>query len=241
MIEASRRRLAVFDDDLINDGQFSEVNLRRGLIGYWRLDNGVADSSLSGLTLTNNNGVAFDSAGKVGNAASFVASSSKSLSVAHSAPLAFTTSFTLAFWANPTTLPAGMVACAKDTNTTMLLLASTASLAMRIGGASNSGTFANALAQSTWGHHVWRYDGSQSDNAGRLRYTLNGTARTLTFNGTIPSSITNSSGTFFIGTYSGLSLYWDGLIDEMALYSRPISDSEVSEIYSRGNAGKRIW
>lgn len=58
--------------------------LSNGLVGYWKTDESsgnAADSSGNGLTLTNNNTVAY-AGGKFGNAASFTAASSRYLSTA---------------------------------------------------------------------------------------------------------------------------------------------------------------
>jgi len=72
--------------------------LSNGLVGYWKTDetsSTAADSSGNGLTLTNNNTVAY-AAGKFGNAASFTAASSRYLSTATT----ITGIKTVSFWTN---------------------------------------------------------------------------------------------------------------------------------------------
>jgi hypothetical protein len=40
------------------------------------------------------------------------------------------------------------------------------------------------------------------------------------------------------GSFSGLAGFWDGSIDEISLYNRPLTASEIQAIYSAGSAGK---
>src|SRR5438876_10841799 len=77
----------------------SNSTLLNGLTVYYALSN-TSDATGGGLTLTNHNTVTF-SAGKVGNAANFVAASSQYLSRADSAAFQMGTGdFSVAAWVN---------------------------------------------------------------------------------------------------------------------------------------------
>ena len=68
--------------------------------------------------------------------------------------------------------------------------------------------------------------------------TYNGSAINLYINGQLvgtkayTGSITNSANSLEIGRGAGESYYWNGKIDEMKIYNRSLSASEVSEHYS---------
>lgn len=94
-----------------NDPAFlqSTSPLRRGLVGYWRLEEASGtryDCSSQGGHLTSNNSVG-NSTGKVGNGATFLRSSVQTLTAGSSNYLQFTisSSFTLSAWVNLTNVP----------------------------------------------------------------------------------------------------------------------------------------
>jgi len=69
-------------------------------------------------------------------------------------------------------------------------------------------------------HVRWEYDGSGAANADRLKLWVNGTARTLSFTGTIPASIPDLTGIdLLVGDYRSGGLSWGGQIYTPAFYN----------------------
>lgn len=70
------------------------------------------------------------------------------------------------------------------------------------------------------------YDGSQSTNANKLKIYVNGVQKTLSFVGTIPSTIISNVSNFSIGRGRG---NWFGRLDDLRIYNRALSSVEVHE------------
>jgi hypothetical protein len=72
-----------------------------------------------------------------------------------------------------------------------------------------------------WHHYLLQYDGRQASNATRLRLWINNIERSLSYTGTIPSSIGATSRTFKIGEWeTGFSTC---LLDDLWLFNKPAS------------------
>lgn len=92
-----------------------------------------------------------------------------------------------------------------------------------IGSAGGDGAF--ATNDTNWHHIAYTYDGSQTGNSNRLHGYLDGVQQTLSFGGTIPATTTSDTGAFRLGLVEGL--YSNGLIDEVRIYNRVLSLSEI--------------
>ena len=94
-------------------------------------------------------------------------------------------------------------------------------------GVSNSAGFINL---NTWYHCVVTYDG-----AGNIAFYKNGSAVD-----TQTVSWTDGAGTAdaWIGSFLGASNYFGGIIDEVGIWNRVLSASEVTELYN-GGTGKQ--
>lgn len=90
---------------------------------------------------------------------------------------------------------------------------------------------------NTWRHIVMTYDGTQSNPANRVQLYLDGTLLSTTMSGTIPSALQNSTGSFSIGSFPGLGRSLTGAIDQVKLFNRVLSPSEVSAEYAAQAAG----
>ena len=79
------------------------------------------------------------------------------------------------------------------------------------------------------------FDGSQSGNANRLKFYLNGTLQTLADSGTIPATTGNISSNFWIGGSpdSGIR-HLNGLIDDVRVYDRALTAGEISTLAGGG-------
>jgi len=87
----------------------------------------------------------------------------------------------------------------------------------------------------SWVHAVMVYDGTQAGNSTRLKLYINGEERQLVFSaGTVPASIPAfPSSELSIGKVAGLTRYWDGSLDEVAIWDVALSASEIEQIYER--------
>jgi hypothetical protein len=106
------------------------------------------------------------------------------------------------------------------------------------GGISN--TNLGATATGTWYHMTVVYDGTQSSNADKLKIYLDGTQKTFdSFSGTVPSTISYGSvSNNWIGKPSYSTSYqhdFDGKIDEVVIYDKALTSTEVSALYNGGS------
>lgn len=85
-------------------------------------------------------------------------------------------------------------------------------------------TFAiSTVNDSTWYHLATVHDGTN------ITLYLNGSSLGTT---TIPGVPSTAGNSFYIGRFTSGSYYWNGYLDEVALFNRALTSSEVSNIYS---------
>lgn len=218
------------------------------LVSFWKLDeaSGTRDDAHSTNNLTDNNTVT-SAQGVRGDAAHFVIANSEFLSVADNATLDFVSAFSLSVWIKQTALVADQVIAAKWTYQTQgswVLQADNANsdelqliIATSLGdsGTTLARTSDANLVAGTWYHLVMIYDGSQTGNANRLKFYVNNVQKTLTFAGTIPASLQNSTADFNLGKFGGsLTRYFGGDMDLAGLWSRALAETEVRALYNIG-------
>ena len=98
----------------------------------------------------------------------------------------------------------------------------------------NRGYISNSGIYTTdeWVHIVMVFDGSATGNSNRLKAYIQGTERTLTYDGTIPSSTGTSTANSWIGGRS--STKFSGDIDQVRVFSKALSSNEVGKLYGNG-------
>ena len=102
-------------------------------------------------------------------------------------------------------------------------------------GDGNTNTFGSFTSNDTdWHHVVFVFDGNLSGNANRAKAYLDGVAQSLTFNNTIPAFTQPSTDAFTVGRDAVLSTFSDGNIDEVRVYSRAFTQTEVTNLYNLG-------
>jgi hypothetical protein len=98
-------------------------------------------------------------------------------------------------------------------------------------------TTSNILVRNEWVHLAVVFNGFGLTNAQKLKIYKNGVEQTLSFNGTIPSTVESAVGG---GLYVGLDPLFGGLyrgyVDEIRMYSRSLTASEVMDLYQSGAA-----
>ncbi|HVZ66915.1 MAG TPA: LamG domain-containing protein, partial [Patescibacteria group bacterium] len=91
-----------------------------------------------------------------------------------------------------------------------------------------------ALNDTNWHHVVLVFDGTQSGN-NKLKGYVDGKLASLSYTGTIQATTPNMSGqNFYIGRSAGS--YSDGQIDDVKLFSYPLTAAQVKTLYNQGSA-----
>lgn len=98
---------------------------------------------------------------------------------------------------------------------------------------SNGSTLAIRYSATTLSSNIWYYGvGVYDAGATTLTVYLNGVNDNGTLSGTVPSSIFDSTNNVVIGTSSGvLGEFFGGSVDDVRMYSRALSSSEVAVLY----------
>ena len=98
----------------------------------------------------------------------------------------------------------------------------------------NRGYISNSGIYTTdeWVNIVMVFDGSATGNSNRLKAYIQGTERTLTYDGTIPSSTGTSTANNWIGGRA--STKFSGDIDQVRVFNKALSSAEVSKLYGNG-------
>lgn len=219
--------------------------LTTSLVSYWDLEeaSGTRYDLHGSNNLTDNNTVT-SATGKVGNAADFEASNSEYLSItdASQSGLDITGDLSFSAWIKLESLTTGAVhtICAKDngaaersylfsvwdsgTNNWNLMLWSWDSGS---GGEIFNVTWSPSTA--TWYHVVMTYDVSAS----KAEFFVNGSSigsETLT-----NTDIYSGSGPFSIGGRGDGAYLFDGVIDEVGIWSKVLTSTEITDLYNSGN------
>ena len=186
----------------------------------------VGDSSGNGNHGTTNGTVQW-TAGKIGGAMSFDGSSgcvtvpfSESLRVKNRGE-----GFTVSAWFNARALPTEYKVIVQQgdlngTGRTWLFVQQTAEIRSSLGGSATQSGF--GIEANTWYHAaVVVKEGGTADT---VQIYVNGRPAG-------PATIKNvedSEGTFYIGCQKTPTNFWDGLLDDIRIYGRPLSDGEVA-------------
>lgn len=214
------------------------------LKAYYRLENGslTTDSSSSGYTLTNYNTVA-DATGMFGGAGDFESGSSQYLSVADAScpDLEISGSQTWMCWVKPESVSANMHPMGKSpsnaSNYRRLFVTSAGAAGFTITGLTTNTAVTTAngiITAGNWYHLCGVYDAT----AQKLSIYVNGAATTVTASGSAP----DTNGDFSIGrlgTWTG-GEYFDGLIDDAAIFSSALSPDSIKELYEGRTVGE-LW
>jgi PKD repeat protein len=195
-----------------------------GLVAAYGFNEGTGttagDSSGQGQTGTIN-GATWTTAGKYGNALSFIGATSR-VTVPDSPVLGLTTGMTLEAWVYPTAAPTGWRAIVhKDVDRYYLMASSDTSNRPAIGatfGSGNQNVYGPAtLPTNTWRHLAATYDGTL------VRLFVDGVE---VANAPQTSPITTSTAVLTIGA-DFYGEYFQGLIDELRIYNRALSATEI--------------
>jgi len=218
--------------------------LTDGLVSYWSLDeaSGTRADSHGSNTLADNNTVT-SATGKVDDCADFTATNSEYLSIpaASQTGLDSTGDMSIAGCINFDVLPTATAYClgqkygTASNSSWIAQMRKDASYGLRFynsddGSALGYHTISlDTLSTSTWYHIVVAYDAS----AGSIEVWQNGTSKG-SGTGSLKTSIYNGTSPFEMGRWGGAN-YLDGREDEVAIWNRLITNTEVGELYNSGN------
>lgn len=235
------RALTSYEVTNLYDGSLS--SLVYSVAGYFKLDesSGNAADSVGGVgTLTNSN-VTY-STGIISNGAVFNSTTDK-LSVASPSIINFarTVPFSIAFWINRSSLTDSAFLLSKQNQGGTwvgysIYAQSSGRLQFDFYDTSTAGigvyTTSNFLTStSTWYHVVLTYSGSSA--ASGVKIYINGDSKALTTALDTLAGTTTNSEPFVIGN-RGDTYNANGTIDELPVYTRELTASEVSALYNSG-------
>lgn len=226
------------------------MSLTTNLVSYWKLEettgNRIDAVVSSGNDLTEVNTVGY-SGGIIGNAASLVAANSEILVItnANQTGLSLTGNHSYSFWIKQASVPqySGLI-CKGDGyisgysldnfsyGNTMYVNFASASTVYAQWGAANVLTSADI---GNWVHIVATVDiGSAT---GGIIYK-NGVAQTMSAkSGTSTGPISSNTLDFILGSNSTSTQYIDGIMDEVGVWSRVLTPTEVTYLYNSGAPG----
>lgn len=91
-----------------------------------------------------------------------------------------------------------------------------------------------ALSTGTWHHLVATYDGSETVGGINL-YRAGGTITTTTSSGGTYTGMSSQQGALNIGRWQSNNSFYNGLVDEVAIFDYELTSSQVSDIYNSGS------
>src|SRR5215510_4972817 len=183
----------------------------------------VVDASSQNNSGTIGSGVTRTTSGRYGGALSF--SGTGRVTIADAASLRLTQAMTLEAWVNPSTVNNSWRDVVYKADDNYYLMATSTNNSRPAGGASFGNTSATteaygtaALPAGVWTHLAVTYDGST------IRLFVNGTqVSTVAKTG----SFTTSANPLQIGGNAIYGQFFQGLIDEVRVYNRPLSAGEI--------------
>jgi len=225
----------------IGVGAFADLPSDENLVGYWSFDDGTGTVAVDG-SGNGNDGTLYNMEeadwvdGAVGKALSF---DGVDEFVEIDDPVLGEAAITISAWVKKTayTRYQGIVADYYGGYKNFILGYETPenSVAFYVGdGTSRDSIFITGFTQDEWHHIVGVFDGS----AGTLAIYLDGNKQEK--NTSITNVGSSQSPYCSIGRYS--SYYFNGLIDEVRIYNRALTPSEIKALYlyPAGNRGTRI-
>ncbi len=189
----------------------------------------VNDNSGNGNNGTLTNGPSWSASGKYGSAISFDGTNDY-INVSDANSLDLTNRMTVEAWVYATNLTGYKTAICKENGSSNLAYAlspnnSTSGSSnqrpntrIRIGSSTSTVTGTNKLSANTWTHLASTYDGSV------LRLYVNGVLASST---NVTGNISVTTNPLRIGGSTALSQYFMGMIDEVRIYNRALSQSEI--------------
>ncbi len=215
------------------DTLVEEADLLSGLLSYWKFDETAtssiaADSSGNGKTLTNNASATFTT-GKINNGADLERDSVQYFSRSNSGYYDVTAG-TINCWikreSNPSVLSIASAGVNSGAAGFDFRIRETNVLQGYMGQGDHEVSGATTLSTGTWymATYVW-------DTGGKKVY-LNGS---LDGTSTFDETLTTGNSNLYIGLRSDINEPFDGMMDECGIWSRVLTQAEISALYNTGS------
>jgi len=99
--------------------------------------------------------------------------------------------------------------------------------------------YSTVVTAQEWTMMTLRYDGTGATNADRMKFYVNGTEVTLSFIGTV-APLTFDTDVMRFGDLPRAIVPLSGRLDEISLWTRTLSEPEITELYN-GGAGLALF
>lgn len=208
--------------------------LTTSLVSYWDLEEASGTRyDLHGTNhLTDNNTVGYSASGKIGNSSDFIPANSESLSRSSISELNYkgTINCSISFWfkTDSVSILESPISHAQDiSNANFEVYINSGSLNVSIGNQGAALTYGTSVSTGTWYHVVLTLSSSNT-----YELFINGSS--------VDTGSGATWGTFtpvfrIGGTYSTASRFFDGIVDEVGIWSKVLSSSEITDLYNSGN------
>jgi len=202
------------------------------LKAYWALDetSGVRYDSAGANDLTDNNTVSY-ATGVISNGADFDSNNSEYLSIADaSTDVQFTDNWSLNIWVHPETLANKGIFAKSDGSYNGIQCYYNTTWIQCFADPGNTDTDIN-FNTVTWSVGSWQM----------MTFVYNSDTIKLYRNGALEQTVdltngtlTNTSVSFLLGTYSSTAIYGDGEFDEVSYFSDDLTADDVAFLYNSG-------
>lgn len=218
--------------ELNGTGLASDANLQ----GYWRLESDGTDSSSNEYDLTAVNAPSHTT-GKFGNCVDLESTSSQYYTIADasSPDLEIAGDLSVVFWVKPETSADMPFVClagsGEDASDNILYFVRTDSssklqIVWEYGDGSNetvTTSTSDAITTGSWQHIVVVRDVSEN----KVTFYIDGSSEDVSYT----NDATGGTDTdFFIGSFYGQAIVYDGLIDDVAVFDRVLTSNEVQNL-----------
>lgn len=226
-------------------------DLLTGLVSYWKAEEtGNTDRAdeLSTNTLTSNGNMT-SGTGIIGTAAQFGNGSVGVLSVNDNPSQDWSSTFTVSFWARLGGTGTNQGFMGKWTSNQHDWMVQTIGTggnfrvfianALNDGGGNVGDTTDANFTTATYFHFVVVFDGGLSGNSNRLKEYFNATQKTVSFIGTIPASLPNSTSPLEVGRSGAelgraLAAAGGDRMDEIAVWNVALTGAQITRLYNSG-------
>lgn len=210
------------------------------LVAYWKLDGNAIDSK-GGYNGTGSNIVYVNG----GFNQSVLFNGTNSIINLPALGLSGSIARSFSCWVKPNNITAGMTLYYSGLDSTTpygqrfgIFLNGTNNGSVYVGSYGNDGyTAANAVTAGVWNHVVVTYDGTGALSDTTVKVYVNAKIYSTSGYGTAFAVATANSNYAIGGNYAAFS-YMDGLIEDVALFSRVLSREEVAELYQSQTVGE---
>lgn len=220
--------------------QTADAALIDNIVSYWKTDesSGSAADSAGANTLTNNNTTAY-AAAKINNGADIELGSSNSLSITDGSQsgLDLAGDFTITAWVKPESDAEDTQTVVSkwnsgDNNRSFHLYYSGTNWIFAVGNGSSSEFL--SIAQTYTPGTFYFVTAQFTSSTKKYEIFINGSS-IGSANGSTVSVPFNGSATYRIGAFQNTATgFFDGLIDEVGIWSRILSGAEITSLYNAG-------